>query len=209
MLSVISLGSNMGDALANVSNAIQDIAQLPGVTLLKASSFYITEPWGFKNQDYFINAAISVETDIGSLQLLELLQGLETKYQRVRTIKNGPRTLDLDIIIYGDEISHDPKLNLPHPRANTRSFVLMPIAEILPDHVLPSFNATAKELLKSLPRGPATASFIIPDVEEFKRCRDKFMAEAKQKAEEAAKEREQREQYESEQFNWDKGFFGR
>lgn len=167
MLSIIALGSNLGNSVENVQNAIADIAQIPQITLLRTSAFYYTEPWGYTDQPYFINAAISVETTLSSYELLEQLQALEQKYKRIRSIKNGPRTLDLDIITYGDEINDDPTLTLPHPFANVRTFVLFPVNDIEPDLVLPKFNATAAELLEHLPAGPLTEARRIKDLNMF------------------------------------------
>lgn len=113
--------------------------------------FIKPNPQAFLDQDDFVNLALSLETDIDSYELLEFLSSLEQKYKRVRLFKDGPRTLDIDIIAYGDTRSDDKKLTLPHPRMQKRAFVLAPLKDIEPDFLVTKFNQSIKELFDALP----------------------------------------------------------
>lgn len=147
---LISLGSNLGDSSKTIKDAIDDIASFDATTLLKTSSFYKTKPVGFLDQDDFTNAAILIKSALEPLKMLHLLQDLEHKYKRVRTIKNGPRTLDLDIIAISDFISDSKELTLPHMRMHERAFVLVPCNEIAPNFLVLKHNLKIKDLLKKL-----------------------------------------------------------
>lgn len=150
MRAVIALGSNQGDSTLILNSAIADISQLPHTNLEQSSSFIRTKPWGYLDQPDFLNAVILVETNLDPYELFEHLSALEQKYKRVRLFKNGPRTLDLDVILYGDLINDDPKLTLPHPRAQERLFVIEPLCEIAPDLVFPDSKLTVQELFSKL-----------------------------------------------------------
>ena len=132
--SLLSLGSNLGDSKALISDALEDINRTEGVTVLKQSSLYITKPVGFLDQDDFVNAAALVETSLDAHELLKAMQSLEQKYKRVRLFKDGPRTLDIDIIAYDEVVMNTDDLILPHPRMHERAFVLSPLNEIVPDY---------------------------------------------------------------------------
>ena len=126
----LSLGSNMGDRLEYLSKAIDKIAQIQGCNILNKSRVYETEPWGYENQEAFLNLCISIETSLSPYELLESLQTIELELDRVRKIHWGPRTIDIDILLFDDIICEDDKLTIPHPRMSERAFVLIPLYDI-------------------------------------------------------------------------------
>ena len=148
---LLSLGSNLGDSREILKSALKDIRALNTVKDFRVSSFYRTKPVGYADQDDFLNLACTFETELEPLNLLVKLQALEYKYKRVRLFKDGPRTLDIDIIAYGDECSDDERLTLPHPRMQDRAFVLAPLTEIAEDFVVKKFNISIGKLYKKLP----------------------------------------------------------
>lgn len=148
--SLLSLGSNLGDSKALISDALEDINRTEGVTVLKQSSLYITKPVGFLDQDDFVNAAALVETSLNAHELLKAMQSLEQKYKRVRLFKDGPRTLDIDIIAYDEVVMNTDDLILPHPRMHERAFVLSPLNEIVPDYQVSLHNKNISELYEAL-----------------------------------------------------------
>jgi 2-amino-4-hydroxy-6-hydroxymethyldihydropteridine diphosphokinase len=133
----IALGSNLQDPAAQVNSALREISRLPGTQLLRHSSLYRTAPVGYDNQPDFINAAAEVSTTLQPLALLRALLTLEASHGRERPFANAPRVLDLDLLIYDARVMHTPELTLPHPRLHERGFVLLPLAEIAPDLVIP------------------------------------------------------------------------
>jgi len=140
----VALGSNLGNPVQTIEDAIDAMAALRGSLLMAISSLYRTAPVGLKHQPDFINAVVALDTRLGPRELLEELFALEARFGRERSVKNAPRTLDLDLLLHGDAIINDPALTLPHPRMHERAFVLAPLAEIAPNLVIPG-------------RGPATA----------------------------------------------------
>ena len=130
----IALGANLGDAVATVSHAIQAVGGLPHTQLHSASSLYRSAPYEAQGPD-FINAVALVDTHLSADDLLCALQALELQQGRERPYKNAPRTLDLDLIFYGDERLQTERLTLPHPRWHERAFVLRPLAEVWPEQV--------------------------------------------------------------------------
>lgn len=126
----LSLGSNMGDRLEYLSKAIDNIAEIQGCNILNKSRVYETEPWGYENQEAFLNLCISIETSLSPYELLESLQTIELELDRVRKIHWGPRTIDIDILLFDDIICEDDKLTIPHPRMSERAFVLIPLYDI-------------------------------------------------------------------------------
>lgn len=126
----LSLGSNMGDRLEYLSKAIDKIAEIQGCNILNKSRVYETEPWGYENQEAFLNLCISIETSLSPCELLESLQTIELELDRVRKIHWGPRTIDIDILLFDDIICEDDKLTIPHPRMSERAFVLIPLYDI-------------------------------------------------------------------------------
>ena len=134
MKAVIALGSNIGDTKANLDLALTMLREATDVQ--QVSSYYSTKPVGYTDQPDFLNAVCIIESELPAMALLAMLQGIEKVMGRERTIKWGPRTIDLDIIQYGDLISKAEELTLPHPRAHERKFVLEPWHEIEPDAIL-------------------------------------------------------------------------
>lgn len=130
----VGVGGNLGDALATVRQALADLARLPETRLLRASSLYRSAPVDAGGPD-FINAVVLLQTRLAPLALLHALQALEQRAGRERPYRNAPRTLDLDVLSYGDLRLDSAELTLPHPRMRQRAFVLQPLAEICPAQV--------------------------------------------------------------------------
>ena len=147
MKAVIALGSNIGNSKENLDLALALLKEATDVK--KVSSYYITKPVGYEEQPDFVNAVCIIETELPAMELLNLLHGIEKAMGRERTIKWGPRTLDLDIIQYGSLLSKSEELTLPHPRAHERKFVLEPWHEIEPDAILLT-HGKIEELLSKL-----------------------------------------------------------
>ena len=141
----VGLGGNIGDRKANLETAISRLGETPGITLVARSSFIGTEPWGKTDQEWFLNAAIAVDTTLSARQLLETCLAVETAMGRVREEKWGPRIIDLDILTYGDALIDEEGLQVPHPYIAEREFVLEPLAEIAPDLMIG--GKTVRELL--------------------------------------------------------------
>jgi 2-amino-4-hydroxy-6-hydroxymethyldihydropteridine diphosphokinase len=135
---LIALGGNLGDVRATLQKAIPNICGMTQAVLLARSSDYSTPPWGDEQQDRFINACIEIETSLDPHALLFTLHKIEKKFGRDRGSERrwGPRTLDLDLIAYDDVSIQKPELTLPHPRLFERAFVLVPLAEIVPDRLI-------------------------------------------------------------------------
>jgi 2-amino-4-hydroxy-6-hydroxymethyldihydropteridine diphosphokinase len=130
----IALGANLGDAAATLRQAVQDVGRLPHTRCTQASSLYSSAPIDSSGPDY-INAVVEVFTQLTAPDLLQHLQQLEAAAGRQRPYTNAPRTLDLDVLLYGDAHIDSPELTVPHPRMWQRAFVLLPLAEIAPQHV--------------------------------------------------------------------------
>lgn len=143
---VIALGSNLDDPEAHVRRAFADLALIPETWVLARSSTYRTAPVGHADQPDFVNACALLETRLPPRDLLDQLLAIERRHGRVRDIPNGPRTLDLDIVLYGGAEIDEPGLTVPHPRAHERAFVLEPLVEIWPDAEIPK-HGKAKDLL--------------------------------------------------------------
>jgi 2-amino-4-hydroxy-6-hydroxymethyldihydropteridine diphosphokinase len=136
MIAFIGIGANLGDARANVEDALVRLAALPATTLAERSSCWRTAPIDSSGDDY-INAVVCIDTALTPLELLAALQAIELAHGRERPYRNAPRTLDLDILLYGDEQIDTPALRVPHPRMHERAFVLAPLLEIAPGIVIP------------------------------------------------------------------------
>lgn len=134
VLAFIALGANLGDAKGNVVAAIQAVSKLPETHVLRASSLYRTAPVEAIGPD-FVNAVIAVLTTLDAYELLSQLKHIEDTAGRQRPFRNAPRTLDLDILLYGDTCISSTRLQVPHPRMYQRAFVLLPLAEIAPEKV--------------------------------------------------------------------------
>jgi 2-amino-4-hydroxy-6-hydroxymethyldihydropteridine diphosphokinase len=159
-IAYIGMGGNIespaGPPEATLAAAAERLASLG--RLICRSSLYSTEPVGFADQPRFVNAVVALETDLGALALLDHLLRIEREFGRDRSagIQNGPRTLDLDLLLLGDEVTHVTGLEVPHPRLAERAFVLVPLNEIAPDVQVASRGKTVKELLHGLRRGSVT-----------------------------------------------------
>ena len=131
----LSLGSNLGDRRANLKEALRLLGE--SLEIASVSSVYDTEPVGVGEQPRFLNLMCCINTDIGPMQLLSLIKGIESSMGRDLSLRNAPRVIDIDIILYGDTIMKSPELIIPHPRMRERAFVLVPFAEIAPEVVHP------------------------------------------------------------------------
>jgi 2-amino-4-hydroxy-6-hydroxymethyldihydropteridine diphosphokinase len=143
-MACVALGANLGDAVGTVQQALRDVAGLSETQLVNASSLYRSAPYEAQGPD-FINAVALVNTQLSPLALLHALQALELQHGRERPYLNAPRTLDLDVIFYGDVVLETPELTLPHPRWHERAFVLRPLAEVWPEGVSATQLAAVKD----------------------------------------------------------------
>lgn len=144
----LSLGSNLGDQIANLERAHGELTKLGAIT--SVSSLYKTEPVGLMGQPWFLNQAIALETSLAPLALLKETQKIENTLGRVRTVRFGPRTIDIDILLYDDVVAETPELTLPHPRMLERRFVLQPLSEIVPQIIYPVLEKNIQTLLSEL-----------------------------------------------------------
>lgn len=141
----IALGANLGDPVATLGAAFTALGALPQSRLAATSALYRTAPLGITEQPEFINAAARLETALSPEALLDALLAIEQQFGRIRTQRNGPRTLDLDLLLYDDLVLETPRLTLPHPRLHLRAFVLYPLADVAPapDFPLPGRGTLA------------------------------------------------------------------
>ncbi|MDP2238919.1 MAG: 2-amino-4-hydroxy-6-hydroxymethyldihydropteridine diphosphokinase [Burkholderiales bacterium] len=139
----IALGANLDQPELQVEAGIRDLAGLPQTRLVRRSSLYSSAPVGYRDQPDFINAVAQIETGLKPRELLEALLAIELRHGRVRDFPNAPRTLDLDIALYCSLTLHEPGLTIPHPRMHERAFVILPLAEIAPDTVVPGHGRIA------------------------------------------------------------------
>lgn len=146
----LSVGSNLEDRAGHLRGAVELLALAPGVAVVAVSSVFETAPVGGPDQGPFLNAVVVVATDLSARELLTLAQAIEAAHGRERTERWGPRTLDVDVLAVGSEVSIDPVVVLPHPRAHERGFVLAPWAEVDPDFVVPG-RGRVLDLLEALP----------------------------------------------------------
>jgi 2-amino-4-hydroxy-6-hydroxymethyldihydropteridine diphosphokinase len=144
----IALGANLGDPVATVKAAILALRQLPRTQFIASSSLYRTAPVGLKHQPDFINAVVELIAVSPAPTFLQALFEIEARFGRQRSVRNAPRTLDLDLLLYGDLLSDDPQLTLPHPRLHERAFVLAPLAEIAPQLRIPGHGSVGELLLR-------------------------------------------------------------
>ena len=140
----------MGDREGHLRTAIERLAPA-GIRVLRESPVYETEPVGYQNQRWFLNMIVEVETELFPMQLLAQTGKIERALGRVRTVPNGPRTLDIDILLYGKAVVKTPRLEIPHPRMHERRFVLAPLADLAPDLRHPLLFKSIRELLEQAP----------------------------------------------------------
>ena len=130
----ISIGANLGNEEENLRRAVSAMGALPDTRVCAVSSFYETAPVGYADQPAFLNLVAGVETELSPHALLGACLGVEAAMGRVRTFKNGPRVIDIDLLLYEGVVSEEPELVLPHPRMAGRAFVMIPLAEIAPQY---------------------------------------------------------------------------
>lgn len=146
----IGLGSNVGDRLHYLRQAVEALAKLEGTRVKKTSSVYATEPVGVKEQAEFLNAVVEIETVLEMRRLYTSLKEIERALGRTPRQRWGPREIDLDILYYNDVVLNEPELKIPHPEISNRRFVLTPLAEIAPEFVDPIQNLTILDMLQGL-----------------------------------------------------------
>lgn len=143
VLATVGLGANLNDPAAQVEYALAELGRLPATRLIARSSLYASAPVGYVDQPDFVNAVAQIETALAPRALLAALLDIEHRHGRERSFRNAPRTLDLDLLLYGAAHFHEDGLTLPHPRMSERGFVLFPLLEIAPDAVIPGRGRAA------------------------------------------------------------------
>ncbi|MGA2722757.1 MAG: 2-amino-4-hydroxy-6-hydroxymethyldihydropteridine diphosphokinase [Bryobacteraceae bacterium] len=146
----LSLGSNLGDREANLRAAIERL-EAPDVRVVRTSPVYETEPVDYTGQRWFLNLAVEAETSLSPMELLARIGKIERALGRVRTVAKGPRTIDIDILLYGDAVVRNATLEIPHPRMAERRFVLAPLADLAPGLRHPVTHRTVREMLDTAP----------------------------------------------------------
>jgi len=146
----VGLGSNLGDKTDNIRQALDMLDRADGVSVLAVSSFYETEPEGYEDQDWFVNAAAQMQTDLPPRGLLKLLKEMEQAIGREESVRWGPRKIDLDLLLYDQLCLESQDLTIPHPRMHQRAFVLVPLAEIAAEMLHPIMEKTIGTLLGEL-----------------------------------------------------------
>jgi len=142
VVAYVGLGSNLGDPAGRLRQAIAALGDISHTRVRRCSSFYRSAPVGMSNQPDFVNAVCEIETALDPAALLQAMLEVERRHGRVRDgEKGGPRTLDLDLLLYGERVLHEPGLDIPHPRLHERAFVLQPLAELLPGMIIPDRGA--------------------------------------------------------------------
>ena len=149
MRAYVGLGANLGDRDSTIRRAVALLEEAPGVRVVQVSALRETEPWGPVEQPPYLNGAVALDTELEPRALLEVLLDVERRLGRVRTERWGPRTIDLDLLLHGDEVVDEPGLTLPHPHLHERRFALEPLAELAADAVVPG-RGTVAELLRRL-----------------------------------------------------------
>ncbi len=144
------LGGNLGDRLSTLKQALRALSEAVG-PVLQRSSIYETEPWGKQNQPTFLNQTALLETEKAPPEILQVIKQIEQDLKRKRFEKWGSRTIDIDILFYGEQVYEDDQLSIPHPALHTRNFTLVPLLEIAPDLVHPRFQCTIRQLYAQSP----------------------------------------------------------
>lgn len=148
--SYLSLGSNMGDRFEMLRQAVFRLSKFPAITVTRISSLYETDPVGFTEQESFLNMVVQLETELDAFELLDVCQEIERNLNRKRLVRWGPRTIDLDILLYNRDSIESDRLIVPHPRMEKRAFVLVPLLELTPElEIVNSFKADGVRLWKS------------------------------------------------------------
>jgi 2-amino-4-hydroxy-6-hydroxymethyldihydropteridine diphosphokinase len=146
----LGVGSNLGNRQGNIKKAARLLGENGNIQVVRRSSFYETEPVGYKKQPDFLNCIFEIKTSLTPLVLLKVLKNIEKKLKRVKNIKWGPRLIDLDILLYGNKVIEKTNLTIPHPEMHKRRFILAPLAEIAPEIIHPLKKKTILELYKNL-----------------------------------------------------------
>lgn len=154
-IALVGLGGNLGDAAATLRRAFQELDALPQTRLVRASRLYRSRAWGRTDQPDFINAVAMLETTLDARELLDAMLGIEHGAGRERHADErwGPRTLDLDLLLFGDAVIDEPGLHVPHPHLHERAFALLPLVEIAPDAMIPGIGAAREALAAMEPSG--------------------------------------------------------
>ncbi len=155
---VLSLGSNLGNRYAYLKQAKARIELALNVKCTE-SQYYETPPWGEKNQAKFLNTVFTLETDVDLSSVFHLLQNIELQLGRIKTKKWGPRTIDIDILFFGDDIVSDEDLTIPHPQMHNRAFVMIPLVDLLPDFVHPVLQKTITKVTANIEND--TTNFLV------------------------------------------------
>lgn len=142
----LALGSNLGDRLANLRAAVSGL--FPLAPVCRVSAVYKTPPWGYLDQPDFLNMVVEAQTSLNPRELLDYLKALETKIGREKSVINGPRQIDLDILFFENQVYHDEQLTIPHPRLRGRAFALLPMAELAANYIHPVYRLRISGLLK-------------------------------------------------------------
>lgn len=145
----VGLGANMGEPRRQLEQALRELDEVPLTRVIGSSSLYRSAPLGYADQPDFVNAVAQLETRLPAKGLLAALQAIEARHGRERSFANAPRTLDLDLLLFGDERISEPELTVPHPRMHERAFVLLPLVEIAPEAAIPG-RGKASALLERL-----------------------------------------------------------
>lgn len=147
----LGLGSNVGNRVKYLNTAIEALHQINEIDMVARSKFYVAPPWGNTEQRAFVNAVVKVTTSLTPRMLLETIKNIEQKIGRTSCEKWGPREIDIDILLYGEESVESPDLRIPHEHLSTRAFVLVPLLELAPDLMHPEKGITLRDLLDRLP----------------------------------------------------------
>lgn len=158
---MLALGSNIGDRLENLSSAVRLVGSIPGVRVCRVSRVWRSAPAGYRAQRWFYNAAMSIRTDLSAPRLVSRLKSVERALGRRRRFRNGPREIDIDLVLLGGQKSSRPSAIIPHPRMHLRRFVLAPAAEVAPSMVHPVAGKSVRALLRGL-NGSGSAVVLKP-----------------------------------------------